>query len=87
MSYYHTKKADYINPRDFVNDQGVSILTYNVGGDAASAYQFIAMDSTKHYLRGALYFNVTPNADSLKPVNEFLKKDIDHIISTLRWNE
>jgi gliding motility-associated lipoprotein GldD len=87
MSYYHTKRADYINPKTFMNDNGVYILTYSVGGDAASAYQFVAMDSVKHYLRGALYFNVTPNADSLKPINEFLKKDIDHIISTLKWNE
>jgi gliding motility-associated lipoprotein GldD len=87
MSYYHTKRADYINPSGFENEHGVDILTFSVGGDAASAYQFIAMDSTKHYLRGALYFDVTPNADSLKPVNDLLKKDIDHLISTLRWNE
>lgn len=87
MSYYHTKKADYINPNVVYNQHGVSILTFSVGGNAASAYQFIATDTANHYLRGALYFDVTPNADSLKPMNEFLKKDIEQIISTLKWNE
>jgi gliding motility-associated lipoprotein GldD len=58
---------------------------YDVGGNAASAVQFFATDSNKHYLRGALYFNVTPNADSLQPMVEFLSKDIEHLIKTLRW--
>ncbi len=87
MSYYHTKKADYINPKESVNPFGVTVIAYSVGGNAASAYQFIATDTAKHFLRGSLYFNVTPNADSLKPMNEFLKKDIAHLINTLQWKD
>ena len=87
MSYYHTKKADYINPNTYVNENGVMILTYAVGGNAASAYQFIATDSAKHFMRGSLYFNVTPNADSLRPVNEFFRKDLERLMSTLKWND
>ncbi len=87
MSYYHTKKADYINPKDYVNPNGVTVVSYSVGGNAASAYQFIATDTLKHFLRGSLYFDVVPNADSLKPMNEFLKKDIAHLINTLRWKD
>jgi hypothetical protein len=37
-------------------------------------------------LRGALYFDVTPNADSLRPINEFLKVDMEHMLETLKWN-
>ncbi|MDR3680726.1 MAG: hypothetical protein P4L41_12240 [Flavipsychrobacter sp.] len=85
LSYVHTKKADYIDDGYFHNANGVSGVFYHVGGDAASAYQFIATDSVKHFLRGALYFDVTPNADSLRPVNEFLRGDIEHILKTLRW--
>jgi gliding motility-associated lipoprotein GldD len=87
MSYYHTKKADYINPNVYVNPNGITILTFSVGGDAASAYQFVATDSVRHFLRGSLYFDVSPNADSLRPVNEFFKKDIDQLINTLKWKE
>ncbi|MBS1773902.1 MAG: gliding motility lipoprotein GldD [Bacteroidetes bacterium] len=82
----HNKRADNIEPIVFHNKQyNVHGLFYNVSGNAASAYQFFATDSTKHFLRGALYFEVSPNADSLKPVNEFLRTDIQHILETLRW--
>jgi gliding motility-associated lipoprotein GldD len=64
---------------------GVSGICFKVGGNAATARQFFLTDSVKHFLRGALYFNATPNADSLKPVQDFLQKDIDHLINTLNW--
>lgn len=55
------------------------------GSGAASSYQFYMTDSTQHFLRGALYFNVTPNNDSLQPVIDFISEDIDHLIKTLKW--
>jgi len=55
------------------------------GSRAASALQFHLTDSTDHFLRGALYFNVTPNNDSLAPVIDFLKDDVLHLIETLEW--
>jgi hypothetical protein len=60
---------------------------YTVGGNSASRYQFAATDSVKHFLRGALYFDVTPNADSLQPVTDFLLKDIQHMLLTLQWHD
>lgn len=61
-------------------------LVYNIEGTgAASPYQFYITDSTKHFLRGALYFNTLPNNDSLAPVIEFLKEDIMHLLETARW--
>ena len=83
----HDKRADNIEEFTFHNDSThVHGLFYNVSGNAASAYQFYATDSVKHFIRGALYFDVSPNADSLKPVNEFLKSDIEHILKTLQWH-
>jgi hypothetical protein len=32
-----------------------------------------------------LYFDAAPNSDSLSIVNEFLKKDLQHLINTLKW--
>lgn len=87
MSFYHSKRADYINDPAFHNDEAhVHGVFYDVGGDAASSYQFYATDSVKHFLRGALYFDVTPNADSLRPINKFLRVDMEHMLQTLRWN-
>lgn len=85
MSHYHTKRADYINEPEFHTPNNVHGIYYEVGGNAASALQFYATDSQKHFIRGALYFDTTPNVDSLKPVHTFLRKDIEHLIQTLKW--
>ena len=86
LSFFHTKKADYINDAFFKNRYGVNGIFFEVGGDAATAYQFVATDSARHFLRGALYFEVTPNADSLRPVNDFLRQDMEHMLQTLQWH-
>ena len=86
MSYkQHTYKASAIKPEEFTTPNGVGGVYFTLKGNAATANQFYATDSVKHFLRGALYLSVTPNADSLKPVNEFLRQDVEHLINTLRW--
>lgn len=60
-------------------------LMFEIEGNAASSLQFYVTDSTHHFLRGALYFFAHPNYDSLSPVIEFLKKDVERMITTLRW--
>lgn len=64
---------------------GVEGIYFSLSGNTATANQFFLTDSTKNFLRGALYFNATPNADSLGIVNDFLKQDIKHLINTLKW--
>lgn len=61
-------------------------MIYDIrGSGTASPYQFYLTDSTRHFLRGALYFRVTPNNDSLAPVIDFIVQDIDHLMETLTW--
>ena len=61
-------------------------LIYDVKGTgAASTMQFFVTDSSEHFLRGALYFDVEPNNDSLAPVINFIKEDIHHLIETVEW--
>jgi gliding motility-associated lipoprotein GldD len=69
----------------FHTPNGITGILFYVGGNAATARQFFMSDTTKNFFRGALYFDVTPNADSLRPVVDFLQKDIDHLISTFKW--
>ena len=64
---------------------GVTGVFYKVGGNAATSKQFFLSDTIKNFIRGALYFDVTPNADSLRPVQDFLQADIEHMINTFRW--
>jgi gliding motility-associated lipoprotein GldD len=58
---------------------------FKLYGNTATASQFFLTDSTKHFLRGALYFDAAPNEDSLSIVNDFLKQDLFHLINTLKW--
>ena len=51
----------------------------------ASTCQFWLTDSSRHFLRGALYLNHTPNNDSLAPVIDYIQTDIEHLVETLRW--
>jgi gliding motility-associated lipoprotein GldD len=66
---------------------GVSGIFFKVGGNAATAKQFFLSDTTTNFIRGALYFDTTPNADSLKPVEDFLQVDLDHLINTFQWKK
>ena len=77
--------ATSINDSLFVNPQKITGIYFKVAGNAATSRQFFVSDTTKHFLRGALYFDATPNADSLKPVLEFLERDMKHLIQTMRW--
>ncbi|MCK5170865.1 MAG: gliding motility lipoprotein GldD, partial [Bacteroidales bacterium] len=61
-------------------------ILYEIEGNAASSVQFFLTDSIKHYIRGALYFNVEPNKDSLAPVINFVKEDIKILIESFEWN-
>ena len=87
MVFKHIPKASAINDRLIINNkEKVYGLLYEIGGiGAASPCQFYLTDSVNHFLRGALYFSVKPNNDSLAPVIEYLKQDIEHLISTLSW--
>ncbi|HEV7622395.1 MAG TPA: hypothetical protein VGO09_11705, partial [Flavisolibacter sp.] len=84
MSYkQHTYKASAITKDQFLTPHGVAGVFFTLKGNAATANQFFATDSVKHFMRGALYFGVTPNEDSLRPVNAFLRSDLKHLINTL----
>jgi gliding motility-associated lipoprotein GldD len=85
MTYKHTTKATEIRDSLMKTDQGVTGVFFSVGGNAATAKQFFLTDTTSHFIRGALYFDASPNADSLGVVNDFLEKDMKHLINTFRW--
>jgi gliding motility-associated lipoprotein GldD len=87
LAFKHMPKASSIDQQAVaVPVNKVYGLIYDIKGvGAASPFQFVATDSTSHFLRGALYFDAIPNSDSLLPVIEFVKKDIVHMIQTLKW--
>jgi gliding motility-associated lipoprotein GldD len=85
LVYKHTARASSIDEQVVQFKPGVSGIIYTLGGDAASATQFFVTDSVNHFLRGAIYFNVLPNADSLAPVQDYLREDVLHMLKSFEW--
>jgi gliding motility-associated lipoprotein GldD len=86
LSFKHTVKATSIDEGVIqFPERKVFGIYYTIEGNAASSAQFFLTDSTSHYLRGALYFNSEPRLDSIQPVLNFIKKDVDVMIKTFKW--
>jgi len=83
----HTSKALSIDDSLINTKNNIHGVFFKVGGNVATANQFFVTDSVKHFLRGALYFDATPNEDSLAVVNDFLLIDMKHIINTFKWKK
>lgn len=81
----HASKASFIEDSAFENPQGLPGVFFHLGGEVASPYQFFITDSSQHFLRGALYFDTTPNADSLAPAIDFLYHDLIKLVNTFHW--
>jgi len=82
----HNKKASFIDEQYFVNPHGHAGFLFHLTGPVASPYQFFITDSTDHFLRGALYFNTQARPDSLKPVVEFMKTDLDSLLQSVQFD-
>tara|TARA_B100000780_G_C21102043_1_gene444787 strand:- start:192 stop:746 length:555 start_codon:yes stop_codon:yes gene_type:complete len=87
LAYDHSVKSDGIIEKVYENEKNnVYGVLYDIHGNSASNLQFFATDSSEHFLRGSLYFNSIPNADSLQPVKEFLKEDLQILMESLKWS-
>jgi gliding motility-associated lipoprotein GldD len=86
FAFKHTVKATAIDEALIsYPERKVYGIYYSIDGNTASSVQFFLTDSTKNYLRGALYFNEQPRLDSIQPVLDFIKKDIDVMIKSFKW--
>jgi gliding motility-associated lipoprotein GldD len=86
LAYKHSVRADAIDERIFINpEKKVYGTIYLIDGNAASPLQFYLTDSTRNFLRGALYIREVPNIDSLRPVIDYLTPDVIRLIETIEW--
>jgi gliding motility-associated lipoprotein GldD len=86
LSFKHTVKATSIDEGVIAYpEKKVYGIYYTIDGNAASSIQFYLTDSTRNYIRGALYFNSEPKLDSIQPVLNFVKKDVNVMIKSFRW--
>ncbi len=87
MLDWHNKKANYIDERRIEKPNDVSGYVFVIDGPAASPMQFYLTDSTRHFMRAALYFNTKVNPDSLAPVYKFVEEDIFKMLETFEWKK
>ncbi|MEO5912332.1 MAG: gliding motility lipoprotein GldD [Pelobium sp.] len=86
LAFKHTVKATGIDEgRITVPENNINGIFYTIEGNTASSTQFFLTDSNQNFLRGALYFNEKPQADSVQPIVNFIKADIDRMIKTFHF--
>ena len=84
--YAHSDRADDISERLYEHpERHVYGLLYDLKGNVASPVQFTATDSTRHFFRGALYFNNVPNKDSIAPMLDYVRQDIIRLMESFEW--
>lgn len=83
----HQIKAYAIDETIVKTPRGKTAIIAELDGEVPSQFQFTLTDSTNNFLRGAVYFNVSVQNDSLKPAIEFLKRDAMQLINTLEWKK
>jgi gliding motility-associated lipoprotein GldD len=86
FAFKHTVKAEDIIQRPLQNeDKSATGFAYDITGNTATSFSFFLTDSSHHFFRGALYFNQKTDADSVAPVLQFIRKDLEHLIHSFRW--
>jgi gliding motility-associated lipoprotein GldD len=83
----HQIKAYAIDEMISKTPSGKTAVIAEIDGEVPSQFQFTITDSTKNFLRGALYFNTRVQNDSLKPAIEYMKKEVMHLINTVEWKK
>ena len=87
LAYGHDVKAYGISSETLDNRDGYYTTLISLEGDVPSQFQFYVHDSTRHFIRGALYFSTASKNDSLKPVINYVTEDIVHMLKTLKWQD
>ncbi|MES2800764.1 MAG: hypothetical protein V4638_12160 [Bacteroidota bacterium] len=83
----HKVKATTINDFKILRPESKVFGTFfELEGDVATNFQFYLTDSSRHFFRAELLLNARPNYDSLKPTLDYIKKDLEKIYTSFRWN-
>lgn len=82
----HKIKADNIVNENILRPKDRVYGTFfELQGDVATPFQFYLTDSTSKFLYCEVLFNSTPNYDSLRPTLDYLKRDLDEFMNTVKW--
>lgn len=80
-------KARAIDEAVITTPNGKQVVIAEVSGEVPSQFQFTMTDTTRNFLRGAVYFFTKVNNDSLAPAIDYMKKEAMHLINTVRFKK
>lgn len=83
----HNKKATAVDETFMTTDNGYPAILFELQGEVPSQFQFFTTDSTRNFLRGAVYFRSSIHNDSLAPAIEYMKADVMHLLKTLKFKK
>ncbi|WP_291786120.1 gliding motility lipoprotein GldD [Cecembia sp.] len=83
----HQVKAYGIEESVLLTPKGYTGVVAELTGEVPTQFQFFVTDSTRNFLRGALYFETAMKNDSLAPAIEYIKVDMAHLINTLEFKK
>lgn len=85
LTAQHQVKAYGIEEAVLLTPEGYTAVVAELTGEVPTQFQFFVTDSTKNFLRGALYFNTAMKNDSLAPIIEFIKEDMVHLMNSVKF--
>ncbi len=85
LAFKHSVKAFGIQEKQYKAINGNVANIIDLEGEVPSQVQFYMTDSTKHFLRGALYFETAIANDSLAPIIQYIRKDIIRLVDSMKW--
>ncbi len=84
--YRNASFASSIPEREYAHpEEHVYGVLFDLEGNTASSCQFFVTDSTHHFFRASVYCNCPPNADSLAPVYNYLRRDVVRLVESFQW--
>jgi gliding motility-associated lipoprotein GldD len=83
----HQIKANAIEETIVKTPLGKTAVIAEIEGEVPSQFQFTVTDSSRHFMRGAVYFFSEVKNDSLRPAIDYMKKEAMHLINTLAWRQ
>jgi gliding motility-associated lipoprotein GldD len=83
----HSVKASKIEEYEATGgaNRQYAAVVFELEGEVPSYFHWYAHDTNQHFVRTALYFESAESADSLKPIIDYLKLDMIHMLNTLSF--
>ena len=85
LVYKHSKKASRIESSPFESPQGNGFW-FEIYGEVGTPAQVFMTDPQDRYsLVLSFYYQTAMERDSLRPVTQYMKEEMQHAISTIEW--